>query len=77
MEECLIGLDFEEEHVREIMSPFHEVHNFRSLMKGHSPSNDSKKFEKLALKKHGSFKRHFRNLCEQVDDALEVIANAV
>ena len=75
-EECLIGIGFEEDHAYELMSPFHEVHNLRSKIKGHASDHEVIKIRKQALQKFGSFRRHFENICSECDESLETIIEA-
>ena len=64
LEECLCGLGFEESHAREIMAPWHTVHNLRSELKGHASNSEGRKHESAARKEHGSLMNHFRQLCQ-------------
>lgn len=72
VEECLIGVGFEEDHAREIMGAFHDVHNFRSKVKGHISGEEATKIRKAALKDFGSLRRHFEDLCRRCDESLEM-----
>ena len=73
IEECLIGVGFEEDHAYKIMSPFHEVHNLRSVLKGHTAGSEAEEMKKEALKKFSSFNQHFKDLCARCDESLSVI----
>ncbi len=75
-EECLIAVGFEDEHAHQLMSPFHEIHNLRSILKGHSSGSEAEKIRSQALQRFGSFRQHFRNLCTECDDSLEIIIEA-
>jgi len=75
-EECLIAVGFEEEHAHLLMSPFHEVHNLRSILKGHASGSEAEKVKKEALQRFGSFRQHFEHLCAACDDSLETIIEA-
>lgn len=77
LEECLCGLGFEESHARQVMSPWHAVHNLRSEVKGHASNSGGRKYEKKARKEHGSLLNHFRSLCEECDDSLKVIISVL
>ena len=75
-EECLIGVGFEEDHARQLRSPFHEVHNLRSKLKGHASGSEAEKIRKQTLQKFGSFRKHFEHLCATCDESLETIIEA-
>lgn len=76
MEECLIGVGFEEDYAREIMGAFHDVHNFRSKVKGHTSGEEATQIRKAALRDFGSLRKHFEDLCRRCDESLEIIINA-
>ncbi|RCV88346.1 hypothetical protein [Billgrantia montanilacus] len=73
LERCLIGLGFEEDHAYEVMGPFHELHNLRSLVRGHRWGTEATSESKRILKEFGEFKRHFTSLCQRCDESLELI----
>lgn len=77
LEVILVALDFEENHAREIMTPFHVVHNLRSILKGHTSGTEAENERKNALKEHGSFRKHFENICSSCDESIEIIAEAI
>jgi hypothetical protein len=77
MEECLIGIGFENEHAYKLMSPFHEVHNLRSVLKGHATGSEATEIKKNALKEFGSFRKHFEHICTEIDENLETITEAL
>jgi hypothetical protein len=76
MEAILVAIDFEESHSREIMTPFHTVHNLRSILKGHTSGTESDKIKKEALSVHGSLRKHFEKVCIDCDESIEIIAEA-
>jgi len=76
-ETILVAVDFEEAHAREIMSPFHTVHNLRSALKGHTSGSEAEKIRKDALTEYGSFRKHFEKICADCDESLEIIAEAL
>ena len=76
LEECLIGFGFETDHAREIMEAFHDVHNLRSKLKGHTSGQEAAQIRKDALRHFGSLRKHFENLCARCDENLEIIMNA-
>lgn len=73
LEVCLVGLGFEEEHAYDLMSPFHELHNLRSLVRGHRWGADAASESKRILKEFGEYKIHFKALCQRCDESLEQI----
>lgn len=75
-EECLIAVGFEDDHAHQLMSPFHEIHNLRSVLKGHASGREAEMERKKALQEYGSFRKHFKNLCAACDDNLETIIEA-
>lgn len=76
IEECLVGVAFDEDHARRILGPFHDVHNLRSKLKGHTSGQEAAQIRKDALRDFGSFRKHFENLCTRCDDSLKMIINA-
>jgi hypothetical protein len=77
LEAILVSLGFEEDHAREIMTPFHVVHNLRSTLKGHTSGTEAENERKTALKEHGSFRKHFENICSSCDESVEIISEAI
>jgi hypothetical protein len=73
IETILVAADFEESHAREIMSPFHMVHNLRSVLKGHASGTEAEKIRKDALTEHGSFRKHFEKICSECDESIEIL----
>ncbi len=73
LERCLVGLGFEEEHAHDLMSPFHELHNLRSLVRGHRWGSEATSESKRVLKEFGEYKAHFTSLCQSCDESLELI----
>lgn len=76
LEECLIGVGFENDHAAEILSPFHDVHNLRSKVKGHAVGQEAVQLRKSALREFKTYRKHFENLCAKCDESLETIINA-
>ncbi len=76
-EQCLIGLGFEDDHARKIMSPFHDVHNLRSVLKGHAGGSEAEEIRRDVLKEFGSFRKHFEYLCSSCDESLDVLIGAL
>lgn len=77
IEECLVGLRFEEDHAREILTPFHDVHNWRSKLKGHTEGEEALEIRRRALGDFGTFMKHFEDLCQRCDESLETIMKAL
>lgn len=73
LESCLVGIGFEREHAHDLMSPFHELHNLRSLVRGHRWGNDAANESRRVLRDFGEYKAHFRDLCQRCDESLEAI----
>lgn len=76
IEECLIGLGFDEEHARSVTSALHELHNLRSKLKGHASGDVARSIGTAALSKHGTYRAHFEDLCKKCDEAMEMIMEA-
>lgn len=73
LEACLVGLGFEEEHAYALISPFHELHNLRSLVRGHRWGSEATSESKRVLTEFGEYKSHFKSLCQRCDESLELI----
>lgn len=73
LECCLVGLGFEEDHAYQLLSPFHELHNLRSLVRGHSWGTKASNESKRVLKEFGSYKMHFISLCQRCDETVQTI----
>jgi hypothetical protein len=76
VEECLISLDFEEDHARKVMSPLHEVHTLRSKLKGHATGTEAVSIKQKVLKEHRSYRAHFQILCAACDESIRAITEA-
>lgn len=78
IEASLVADGFEADHAREILGPFHAVHNLRSELKGHASDGTAKAREITARKESGgSLVTHFRTLCQACDESLELIAKCL
>ena len=73
VEECLIGLGFEEEHALQLTQPFRVLHNMRSKLKGHAAGEGAAKIMQAALAEHGTYRAHFRALCERCDKSIRTL----
>jgi hypothetical protein len=76
LEECLLGLGFAEEDASKIAAPLREVHDLRSKVKGHASGKDGAAIKKQILRDHGSYKDHFRSICQRCDESVRSIAEA-
>lgn len=77
IEECLLGLGFEEDRASSIVAPFKETRNLRSKLKGHAPGKTAKSLASQALTDHGSYRVHFEDLCARCDESLEIVMKAL
>lgn len=73
LEECLIGLGFEEEHALQISEPLRGLHNMRSKLKGHAAGKESDRIKQAVLAEHGSYRAHFRALCDSCDKSIRTV----
>ena len=73
VEECLIGLGWEEERAREVTAPLHHLHDYRSKVKAHSRGQEAERLRKALLREHRTFANHFRALTAECDEALRTI----
>jgi hypothetical protein len=77
VEQCLIGLGWDEEAAREVTAPLHELHYIRSKVKAHDAGAEVATIRRNVLKELGSFVKHSRSLCTRCDDAMTTIARAL
>lgn len=73
LEECLIGFGFDPDHAHKIMSPFHDIHNYRSVLKGHAAGEEAKIMRNQALNDFGTFRKHYESLCSKCEESLGII----
>jgi hypothetical protein len=76
VEECLVGLGFEQEHARQITAPLYNAHNYRSQLKGHATGGEASKIRAAVLSKHGTYRKHFEALCAACDQSMRAIGEA-
>ncbi len=76
IEECLIGCGFEEEHARALLSPLHDLHNLRSIMKGHAAGSEAAAKRKAIVKEHGGLLQHYDALCQACEETLQIVRRA-
>ena len=62
-EECLKGAGIEFDRAYRLVTPFHDVHNARSLLKGHALGSEAAAIKKQALQEFGNYRHHFEHLC--------------
>jgi hypothetical protein len=73
-EACLVQLGYELERAHEVMNPFHEVHNLRSIIKGHAWGTNAKMAANEALSKYRTFRAHFTAVCQACDESIAILA---
>jgi hypothetical protein len=76
LEQCLVGLGFEEGHAARIVAPLREVHDLRSKLKGHATDNARRELRSKAISEYGSYRAHFTSLCGKCDSSFEQIVEA-
>ena len=76
IEELLKGFGYEEDHAENIMSPFREIHNLRSKLKGHTSGEEAVLLRKNALIQFRSYYMHYRNLISECIESLEILKDA-
>jgi len=76
LEECLNGLQYEDDEARKIVAPLKEVHNLRTKLKGHASGSEAEAIRRQVLAEHGSYKKHFTVLTEKVDQSIQAVKDA-
>jgi hypothetical protein len=76
VEECLVGLDFEEQHAVTIVEPLRELHDMRTKLRGHVSNDSGRALKSKALSEHGSYRDHFLALCARCNASFEQITEA-
>ena len=77
LEECLVGLGFEEDHARSIVAPLRKVHDLRSKLRGHASGEETaRKLKREAFAEHGSYLNHYKNLVAECDESMETLVKA-
>ena len=76
LEECLVGLGFEEDHARSIIAPLQELHHLRNNLKAHASRETAQKLKAEALTKHGSYHNHYKNLATRCDETVQILLEA-
>ena len=77
VEECLVGLGWDEERAREVTAPMHILHYYRSKIKAHSQGKEGTQLRKAVLREYRGYGQHFRALCADCDAALRKIHDAL
>lgn len=70
IEVLLVGLGLAEDEAKKVVAPLRKLHHLRSKVKGHASPDERKALERGAIASHGSFRRHFLEVCEGCDDAM-------
>lgn len=73
--ECLVGLDFEEDHARSIVAPFSELHEMRNKFE-HAEGKEALNLTKKAMKDHGDYRAHYMDLAARCDETLQTLMKA-
>jgi len=74
VEECLLGLGNSELDVQKLLAPLRETHHLRTKLKGHASGKDAAALKRQALEGHGTYKKHFRDLCGYCDESIRSIS---
>ncbi len=77
LEECLVALGYELDNARRITSPLHQLNELRSKLKGHAPGRQVTEIKRAAISEHGTYRKHFRELCRECDEAVRSIDDAL
>ncbi|ENM2832384.1 hypothetical protein AB6Q85_002762 [Vibrio cholerae] len=77
VEWCLLGCGFDAEHARSVLTPWHDAHNLRSVLKGHISGQTAEQIRLDAIREFGSLRNHFNNLCERCFESLCIISKAL
>ena len=76
MEECLIGLNFDNDHAYQIMSSLHKIHNLRSIVKAHTRGSEEEEIRRQIISKYGNFRKHFIGICADLDTTIGIVKTA-
>jgi hypothetical protein len=75
LEECLAGTGMDADDAKQAISALRELHEMRSVVKGHSAAAKRRELEKQAVAGYESFRAQFTDLAARCDRALEEIIN--
>ena len=76
LEECLVGLQFEADHARTLLTPLHEVHNLRSEQKSHPAGASARETREKILSEYRTYRNHFIAQCRSCLESMTVIDRA-
>ena len=76
VEECLMGFGFDDELARQTTAVLHQVHDYRSQLKGHATGKGASKIRAGILAKYGTYRKHFEEMCAACDESIRTIAAA-
>ncbi|WP_421724781.1 hypothetical protein [Bauldia sp.] len=76
VEECLVGMDFEDDHASHIVRPLHDLHGLRNKLKGHASGQSAQSIKSSVLAQHKSYRDHFRHLAGECNEAIGIIDEA-
>ena len=77
LEECLVGRGLGAEEAKAVVGPLREAHEHRSVVKGHSAPARKRQLSKVAVRSHGSLRKHFEDLVRRCDSSLAAIVAAM
>ncbi len=76
VEECLEGIGNLQMDAKAVVAPLRQVHDLRSKIIGHANDREATAIKKRTIRDHGSYKEHFRDICQQCDESLRFITAA-
>ena len=68
-----MGLGFEEDRARSIISPLPEVYYLRTKLKGHASGETAQELKRKMLAEHGSYLEHYKYLVNRCDEAMKIL----
>lgn len=77
VEECLVGIGYEEDHAREITAPLHRLHERRSKVKGHASGEEATEIKRKTLSTYTTYRKHFESIRAECDEAVRAIGQAL
>jgi hypothetical protein len=76
VEECLMGIGYEEDHARKITAPLHQLHELRSKVRGHASGEEATEIKRKTLSAYTTYRKHFEALCAECDETMRAIGEA-
>lgn len=76
VEECLIALGFSADDASGNVASLRKIHELRTKLKGHASAESAQALKQQAINDHGSYKKHFRDLCGECDESIKLITEA-